>query len=351
MVYGAVGRSQQSFEAVCVLERNDDQTGDVMSSRFRHEDVEAVPKGWKVRTVKAGAHRVRVAFPPGRRQKGSGRLVSVLHPLSGSNPCANPCTLRSANPQELLVMGANPPRRRNAEAKRQREVEKVRASLLKLADKTEKKGFHSLAETYREAARKNPTELLVMGANPRVEIVHGENPPNPAAETICEEFTGTRCTEVEVHNEPHMPHGRYAALGPLVALYVKPANGGPVRRIGAPEGVGDGYAEYWNGHAPLVVSDTSARQIYFVGGSQDISAALASFGAVDRGGGIYELGGGRRIDYECRKEHVADPDEDLWKHKFGEETGALPTVLFDTNKKRLLLEGGEYRIEGAWIRN
>ena len=64
-----------------------------MSARFRHEDVAAIPVGWKVRTVKAGAHRVRVAFPPGRRQTGAGRLVSVLHPLAGSNPCANPCTL------------------------------------------------------------------------------------------------------------------------------------------------------------------------------------------------------------------------------------------------------------------
>src|SRR5713101_6842504 len=79
-----------------------------MASRFRHEDREAVPRGWKVRTVKAGKHRVRVAFPPGRRQKGSGRLVSVLHPVG-----ENPCELRSTNPAELMVMSANnPPRTR-----------------------------------------------------------------------------------------------------------------------------------------------------------------------------------------------------------------------------------------------
>lgn len=60
-------------------------------SKFRHEDVATVPKGWKVRTVThATGHRVRVAFPPGRRTKGSGQLVSILHPLDGKNPCPNP---------------------------------------------------------------------------------------------------------------------------------------------------------------------------------------------------------------------------------------------------------------------
>ena len=38
----------------------------------------------------------------------NGRLVSILHPAG-----ENPCTLRSTNPAELMVMGANPPRRRN----------------------------------------------------------------------------------------------------------------------------------------------------------------------------------------------------------------------------------------------
>jgi nucleotide-binding universal stress UspA family protein len=310
-----------------------------MAERFRHEDVEAVPKGWKVRTVKAGAHRVRVAFPPGRKQKGSGRLVSVLHPLSGHNPCANPCTLRSANPAELMVMGANPPRRRNAEAKKQREVEKIRESLLKLADKAEKKGFKGLAEEYRQSARKNPAELMVMGANPRVEVVHGDNPP---VEEIVERFSGTSADYIDVYNEPHMPRGRYAQLGELLNLYIKPAKGGQVQKITFAAG----------SEAPMVVTDSTARQIYFVAGNQDISGALDVFGfGAGSMDGVLELGAGRRIDYKARKEHVAEPDEDKWKHEHGEENGVLPTVLFDTRNKRLLYEGGDYRIEGAWIRN
>lgn len=66
-------------------------------SKFRHEDVSAVPRGWKVRTVKhPSGHLVRIAFPPGPRRTGAGRLVSLLHPDSESNPCAK-------NPLEELV--------------------------------------------------------------------------------------------------------------------------------------------------------------------------------------------------------------------------------------------------------
>ncbi len=194
-------------------------------------------------------------------------------------------------------------------------------------------------------ARFNPAELLIMGANPRVEVVHADNPP---VEDIVEDFTGQEVKWLDVYNEPHIPRGRYAQLGPLIALYIKPAKGGQVQRIG---GMGENFAAAWNGKPPIIVTDSTARQIYFVDGAQDISANLAAFGAIDRGNGLVELGQGRRIDYQCRKEHVASPEEDLWKHDHGEENGTLPTVLFDTRSKRLLYEGGDYRIEGPWIRN
>jgi hypothetical protein len=348
-----------------------------MASRYRHEDVAAVPGGWKVRTVKAGSHRVRVAFPPGRKQKGSGRLVSVLHPLFGGNPCANACSMRAANPAELMVMSANhPPRRRNAEARQARDADKLSRKLTKWASREEKHGRGDMADAYRSMARQNPAELLIMGANPgarelkrqardRAERIraarisgHGHNPrvevvaaPNPPTEEIVEEFTGREVEFMDVYNEPHMPRGRYAKLGPLIALYIKPAKGGQVVRLGAPEAVGHDFGKYWGGKPPLVVCDSSARQIYFVDGAQDISESLTAFGAIDKGNGIVELGQGRRIDYQCRKEHVAEPDEDLWKHAHGEENGELPTVLFDTRSKRILYEGGDYRIEGPWIRN
>lgn len=313
-----------------------------MASRFRHEDVASVPKGWKVRTVRHEKHRVRVAFPPGRKQEGSGRLVSILHPAG-----ENPCSLRSANPAELMVMSANnPPRKRNGFNYRVVAVSRSGGANFEKSVTTKEEARKAASKVNRseyfqphiQRVRVNPAELLVMGANPRVEVVHGDNPP---VEDIAEEFSGTEVKWIDVYNEPHIARGRYAYLGKLLSLHIKPAGGGQVQRISFAAG----------DDAPIVVCDSSAKQIYFVSGNQDITASLAAFGAREREDGKVELGMGRRIDYEARKEHVADPDEDRWKHDHGEENGILPMVLFDVRHKKLLYEGGDYRIEGPWIRN
>ena len=39
-----------------------------------------------MRTVHAGKHELRIAFPKGARRKGSGKIVSILHPLGEKNP-------------------------------------------------------------------------------------------------------------------------------------------------------------------------------------------------------------------------------------------------------------------------
>jgi hypothetical protein len=160
---------------------------------------------------------------------------------------------------------------------------------------------------------------------------------NPDAAGIREDFTGMPVEHEHVRQEPHMPAGNYAQLGKLLSLYVKPRAGGQVLEIKA-TGV-------------IVVSDESARQIWFVGGDQDVTAALAQFGAQQRIDGLYELGEARRIDYAQRKEHVPDPEQDHWRHNFGEETNEHPTVLFDRTHKRLLLEGGAYEIRREGIVN
>lgn len=161
--------------------------------------------------------------------------------------------------------------------------------------------------------------------------------PNPSAEVLREKFTGTAVDRVQVMDEPHMPAGNYALLGKLLSLYVKPRKGGQVQEIRAAGGT-------------LVVSDETARQIYFVGGDQDISSGLAVFGAVDRGA-LLELGEATRIDYKQRKEHVDHPDMDSWRHQFGEESGERPIVLYDPRTKRLLLQGGAYVIRAEGIIN
>ena len=66
-------------------------------SKFRHEDVATVPRGHRVRTVTTPTgHKVRIAFPPGPRRTGAGKLVSILHPQTEVNPCGK-------NPMQELV--------------------------------------------------------------------------------------------------------------------------------------------------------------------------------------------------------------------------------------------------------
>jgi len=66
-------------------------------SAFRIQHIAVKPACFKVRTKIAGAHRLRIAFPPGRRRKGSGRLLEILHPKR-ENPAR-------CNPAELLIFG------------------------------------------------------------------------------------------------------------------------------------------------------------------------------------------------------------------------------------------------------
>lgn len=164
---------------------------------------------------------------------------------------------------------------------------------------------------------------------------------NPDAAEMRESFVGRAAHRIDTYREPHMPEGEYAELFKLLCLYVKPLSGGQVLTI--------------EGRGVHGVSDEKGR-IWFVGGDQDVSEHLEQFGARLRsddgqGASLYELGQAVRIDYKQRKEHAPHPEEDEWKHPFGEENGIKPTVYFDAKHKRLLLEGGDYRIESRGIVN
>jgi hypothetical protein len=195
----------------------------------------------------------------------------------------------------------------------------------------------------KEQQHGNPSELVVLGANPQhKEIVLDPNTTytirtNPSAEAIREDFTGMPAEHYTTYNVEGMPAGDYAQLGKLLALYVKPVLGGQVREI------------RFQKDRPILVTDTTARQLYFVSGDQDISDQLGLFTDAEKSGRVL-LGDARRIDYKQRREYVLKPHFDEWQHKFGEESGVLPQVYFDTRSKQLSLEGGEYYVND-WLRN
>jgi hypothetical protein len=197
----------------------------------------------------------------------------------------------------------------------------------------------------KKSARKGPAS----------KVFHELYGRNPSAAALHEKFTGREPEFISISNEPHMPQGDYAKLGAIMGVAIKPISGGQVQQI-----------VYYNPptmplmeaaaslrplhNPPWLVSDESARQMYFYGGDQDISSALAIFGARPRGDELVELGELRLVVYRERK--WTDEQELMnYVHKMGEESGVRPTVLFDPQSKRLLLEGGEYRIERAGIIN
>lgn len=247
-----------------------------------------------------------------------------------------------SNPSELLVMGANP--------HQSRELNLPAGSTITIRVNPLSNPICGVM-VQGEACTRKPHHRgphLPQGATmrPASRLRHGWKPrkKNPSAAAIREEFTGAPAEHYTVHDEPNMPAGDYAQLGELLALYVKPLHGGQVQAI-----------NFRSGERPLLVSDETARQLYFVGGDQDVSSALSAFGVSSQSGtdagGLIHLGEARRIDYKQRKEHVPDPDVDEWRHEFGEETHVHPKVLFDPLHKQLILQGGEYVVRREGIVN
>jgi hypothetical protein len=269
----------------------------------------------------------------------SGMRYAVMTPRTNPirrkkrNPVVKP------NPSELLVMGANP---------QTREITLPAGSTLTIRMNPLSNPICGTM-VQGEPCTRQPRHRgphLPQGATmrPRARLRAGWKPrsPNPSAAALREDFTGLPAEHFTVHDEPNMPAGDYAQLGELLALYVKPVHGGQVMHID------------FKHHRPLLVADESARQLFFVGGDQDLSSALDAFGAGGgeaNAAGLIEIGEARRIDYKQRKAHAPDPEIDEWRHEFGEETGIRPKVFFDPVNRQLLLSGGDYTVRREGIVN
>jgi hypothetical protein len=238
---------------------------------------------------------------------------------------------RASNPMDLVVMGAG-----NPSSSREIVLQPGERVTFRMNPSGSVCGAAIGGYTCsREPGHRGPH--LPQGATLRPASRHNWGRRNPPAEELRETFVGRPVDRVDNYREEHMPAADYALIGKLLALYVRPLKGGQVLVVKTP--------------GALVVSDHTARQLWFVAGDQDVTDSLEQFGARDSGIGKYELGEAVRIDYKQRKEHVPQPEIDEWRHEFGEEDGKRPRLYFDARHKRLLLEGGNYRIEKAGIIN
>jgi hypothetical protein len=314
------------------------------TARFVHQELRAVPAGYKVRTVRAGTHQVRVAFPPGPRQKGSGIVVGVLHPRG-----ENPCPVARTNPAELILMGGNPPRSvargsRSSAYDRLTRTEKLAFGRLGLGKKqiqTEadvEKARRMVAEAQRLKNRlPNPPGSAALGSVDGAEAA--------AARNLREGFSGESSERYIVRDEPHVPVGDYTDCGEFIEVAVKPTSSGETAVV---QGVS------FPGKLRLIC-DPDGRQLYIVGGSQHLSDSDVRIFTSSESNRV-ELGECRVISYGMVKWGPEVPisargEDARWDHKFGEDGGTCPKIHYDRKMKRLLLDRATYRIEGAWIRD
>lgn len=101
--------------------------------------------------------------------------------------------------------------------------------------------------------------------------------------------------------------------------------------------------------APDVAAVPNTRQLYFVGGNQNLDEQLVSLGA-DPEKDLSDLGFCYLIEYFAQKRF--DHFEPItYYHAFGEVTGVQPRLIYRKPQKMLELVGGEYVVKAAGIDN
>lgn len=334
-----------------------------MARHFRVEDVAPTPRGWKVRTIISGGHRVRLAFPPGRREKGAGMVVQVLHPHQ-----ENPCPVR--NPAELVLMGGNPFPGKKATRER---ATRIRAARLKnpydALSRNEKLAFGRLGLGKRQLRtegdiRKARAEVASVNRL-RNHLPNGaagaiESSESQQARELASEFKHAPSDTYQVYDEPHVPAGNYSHLGMFVYVAVKPHAGGDaqVKTISFPNGhnitVVDKFGVPYQHSASDVVVIGKKHPIFLIGEQRMDEAELKLFGAGAEDPCL--LGQARAIAYIKEKWHPQAPDsirgkKVVWEHPFGDEGGRKPEIFYSRRMQRLLVRGGDYTVEGVGIKN
>ena len=185
--------------------------------------------------------------------------------------------------------------------------------------------------------RKNSAELLILG-NPRKGARRKRLNPDQMQEAIelYEKFHGKAPAEILEMQEAFAMRKEYAALGELLSLMVANGSGKTIELVFKDDGV-------------KVASSPKGTQVYFIGGNQNIGSALGQFEA-DATKDFVELGECREIVYTTQKEFDRFQTID-YAHEFGEEGGARPTLIYARLAKRLMLAGGDYKVEAPGIIN
>lgn len=162
--------------------------------------------------------------------------------------------------------------------------------------------------------------------------------PVDAAERAYETFHGRRPDEtIEVITELR-EHDTLAGIGKLEWLEIESANGVGVVKLSR---FGESY----------LAMNEGMTQLYVEGGDQSVD--LEEFDIdPDLGHETEILGIATRIAYFTTKDHLGrDGGTAVYVHKFGEDGGEGPTVVYDVRNGLLYFAGGSYTIPAEGIEN
>jgi hypothetical protein len=305
------------------------------TAKFRHEDIRAVPKGWKVRTIThESGHRVRVAYPPGPRKKGAGEVISILHPLTGSNPCANPC---KANPGIIAAL-----KEKFGELK-----EKVKAAVSKKTESNPKRNRKS--QITNRKSKKNLDEIK-------------------QAAQLAGKFKGSPAENVREIDLSNKQRDDYAHLGWMEQqVYHPPFDHAELDLPAISEDYRHIYdksgdsIEAWRavakkhgvvllvfdltGDEVELASSADGQQLYFLGGNQRSFEKLLGQFKSDTARDKVDLGEMVSVTYTAQKKQAGDTTPNGYYHVFAEERGMAPRAYYDMLNKRIFLTGGNYHLK------
>jgi hypothetical protein len=174
----------------------------------------------------------------------------------------------------------------------------------------------------------------------------GENPGSNGAAKLAREFHGRDNLETTEYIERSVIEDDLAELGSLVQLDVAHPNGRDIIEMS--------FDWTDRGKEIKLTSNPQGSQIYFVGGDQSLPLSKMS-GVRGKDKSSVVIGPLERITYFADKHHLSGPKEQKngiqYYHDFGEDTGEVPTLIYDRINRRLSVSGGEYDIKDVGIVN
>lgn len=295
---------------------------------YRHEEVRKTPRGYRVRSIKRGSHVVRVAFPPGARKKGAGKVVEILHPKSESNPSCIVSNQARKNPGELLIFGNPASNRSHGNPAKGKKFDIYGRTFRGETEAEAKKRAHRAHDLRGRRAAKKTLRKLERG-NPSRRRKDRRNPSDTQqAVRLFEKFHGRDPKEIAEKHVSAAMRKDYTALGDLERLKVLT----PLRQTAQFNFEDDGVK---------LASSPDGKQLYCIGGNQNLSSCLDKE-SLEKD--FIDLGECVEVQYLARKVH-ANFEPVSWYHKFGEKTGARPQLAYDKLKRQIFFVGGEYFID------